>query len=535
MSLPSAVSELAAPSVLTGSLGGSPLSVAGRAGRLPQWFPPLPSDRDGWTAYGEAVRGSVAANGYDALRDAVAPTGKAAERLARSVGGKGLVITTGQQPGLFGGPLMSLVKALSARALADELTAHLGVPVAPVFWAATDDADFDEAAVVSVSLAGGARELRLDERAPAGTPMSRVPMGDDIATAVALLRDACGSAPHASYLEAALHEYRSGVTVGDAYVALLRTIFEPLEIAVLDASHPSVSRASGAFLRRTAHEGAAVADAVRARNAEIEAAGFAPQVVEVPGLSLVALNESGIKRRVPLDEAAGQREPTGRDYLSSTVLLRPVLERFLLPTAAYVAGPGEFAYFAQVTAVATALGVPVPRVVPRWSTTILEPRVQRMLDALGVQASELSDPHAVENRLARERMSPALADALQTLRADVERGVDAVRFAASDVVPPAVVDGVRRSVDHRLERLERRIAAAVKRRETDLMRDVATARGALSPHGSPQERKLAYVPFLARYGAPLLTAMLASARAHARLIVHSASADAPSRSAAAKP
>jgi bacillithiol synthase len=507
------------PVVRTESLGGSNLSRAARAGQLGDWYRSVPRSTDEWRRYGLEVRESVSPSWYDALHDAIAPTGRAAERLQRSAGGRGLVVTTGQQPGLFGGPLMSLVKAISARALADVLQETLGIPVAPMFWAATDDADFDEAAVVSVALDGGARELRMEERAPAGTPMTRVPIGDDVMALAERLREAAGSAPHATYLDGALRAYQPGVMVGDAYVALLRQILEPLEIAVLDASHRSVSRAEAPLLQRAVANADALSAAVRERSEAIRSRGFSPQVEEVPGLSLVFLNSNGTKRRLALGDASSLGVVDDHSFLSSTVLLRPVLERAILPTAAYVGGPGEYAYFAQVTAVAAALQTPAPMVVPRWSMTIVEPRVQRMLDELGVSGDALADPNAVEGRVARERLSPDAAAALRAMREHVTSDLGALRSAGGGVVADPVLEGVQRSIEHRIQRLERRLLAGVKRRETELMRKIATVRGALYPHGAPQERKLAYVPFLARYGPGLLESMLAAAQRHARMLI----------------
>jgi bacillithiol biosynthesis cysteine-adding enzyme BshC len=513
--------------VLTDALGGSVLSKAARAGELPQWFVPVPRSADEWKRHAQAVMESVPTDWFARLEPAIKPTGAAAARLAKSAGGKGLVITTGQQPGLFGGPLMTLVKALSARALADVLQETIGIPVAPVFWAATDDADFEEAARVSLALEGGARELSLEQTSPAGTPMTRVPMGGDVERLSALLRDACGSTPHADYLTRALERYKSGATVGDAYVALLREVLEPFEIAVLDVSHESIGRASADVTARAATRAEAVAAAVKRRGEEIVAAGYTPQVDEVPGLSVVFINEHGAKRRLPQAEAI-EWKASGDAWLSSTVLLRPVLERALLPTAAYVGGPGEVAYFAQVTAVADALDLPRPLVVPRWSTTIIEPRVQKMLDDLGVNQESIADPHAVEGKLARIRVPAEMDAGLRGLREGLQKELDRLARANDGVVANEVLEGVKRTIEHRLERLERRVVAGVKRRETDLMRAIGTARGALYPHGAKQERKLAWVPFLARYGPSLVDEMLAAARQHARALV-GASPSLPSR------
>jgi uncharacterized protein YllA (UPF0747 family) len=506
------------PIVLTEALGGSPLSRAARSGQLGQWYPRAPRDAE-WIDYVASVRASVSANWYNDLAPAFASRGAASDRLRRA-GDGGIVVTTGQQAGLFGGPLMTLAKALTARALADALQELTGVPAAPVFWAPTDDADFEESAVVSVSLSGGARELRLERRAPAGTPIARVPLdAQELDAAATLLREACGSASHASYLETVLRAFRGGATMGDAYVEWLRDLLGPLEIGVLDASHPAVTRAAAPLLRRAARDAVSVADAVRRRCADITTAGYSPQVQEVEGLSLVFVHSGGIKRRLPLREAAALGATSGDEVLTSTVLVRPVVERSILPTAAYLGGPGEVAYFAQVSAVAQALDAPAPLVLPRWSVTIIEPRVQRILESLGVAPDALVDPHALEGRVARQRLPAETVAALTALRRDLEGNLDTLGRSGAGLVSVPVIEGLRRSLERKLERLDRRITAAAKRRETEVMESIATARGALYPHGSRQERKLAYTPFLARYGPALLEQMMEAARAHTRALI----------------
>jgi uncharacterized protein YllA (UPF0747 family) len=177
------------------------------------------------------------------------------------------------------------------------------------------------------------------------------------------------------------------------------------------------------------------------------------------------------------------------------------------------------AYFAQATAVADALGVPRPVVGPRWSTTIIEPRVQRALDELDITLTELATPHAVEGRLARARLPADTDRAVRALRDDLASHVDALRRTSQGIVPDPVIGGLERALSHRVDRFERRLLAGVKRREDSAMQKVAAARGALFPHGTRQERKLAFVPFLARYGPALVGRMLEEARVHARALV----------------
>ncbi|MDF1505740.1 bacillithiol biosynthesis BshC, partial [Roseisolibacter sp. H3M3-2] len=388
--------------VRTEPLGGSALARAARGGTLDaHWYPPRPVDAAEWSLHVDAIRRQFAAGAWlELLRPAFDARGEAAARLERSAGGAGIVVTTGQQPGLFGGPLYTLSKAISARALADALEARTGIPVAPVFWAATDDADYEEARGTVVALDGESRALRLDGAPVEGTPMSAVPMGDEVPALLDQLARACGSASYAPALDAARASYRAGATVGDAYVGLMRALLEPLGIAVLDASHGAVREAGFNLMRRALLQAGAVEEALRERADAMAAAGHAPQVADVAGRSLVfAYDAEGRKARVGVAEGRAMVAKLARGSLGPNVLLRPVIERTILPTAAYVAGPGEYAYFAQVSAVAAALGVPLPLAVPRRSTTVVEPHVRRALARVGLDVADLADPHAAEGRV----------------------------------------------------------------------------------------------------------------------------------------
>src|SRR5687767_7419846 len=167
------------PRVVGQPLAGHPLAVAAIEGKAPEgWYEPRPNNSDGWRARLETIRTTTPADWLERLSPAIEATGNAKERLESVAGGRGVVVTTGQQPGLFGGPIYTLSKALSALALADSLQQATGIAVAPVFWAATDDTDFKEASSTVISVAGGARLLRIDHSQPLGGPMSAMPLGE---------------------------------------------------------------------------------------------------------------------------------------------------------------------------------------------------------------------------------------------------------------------------------------------------------------------------------------------------------------------
>ncbi|HEY0779641.1 MAG TPA: bacillithiol biosynthesis BshC [Gemmatirosa sp.] len=526
MSAPDALQPQTGLDVRTEPFGGGPMVRAALAGAAPaaDWYARTPADPAAWRERSDVLREQYRAGAWlELLAPAFDARGAAAAALERVGRGAGIVVTTGQQPGLFGGPLYTLAKALSARALAERLERVIGVAVAPVFWAATDDTDWEEGRRAYVAGESGLDELALTEAPPDGTPVARAALGAEVEGLRRRLAAACGGAAYAPALDAVARAYVAGRTAGDAYVALLRDLLEPLGIAVLDASHAATRAAGFQLMRRAMLRGAAVGDALAARAAAIEAAGFIPQVRDGAGLSLVFRDgQDGRKRRLRIDEARALVPVVVPGELGPNVLLRPVVERGILPTVAYVAGPGEYAYFAQVSAVADALAVPSPVAVPRWSSTVVDPRAARALAGLGVPAEALRDPRAAESLVARRLAPPALAREFDAFRDSIDAHVAALGAAAlgPDPLPTERArEGARLQLRGRVARLERRALAAVKRRETEALRTLAFAQAALMPNGGRQERVLSFVPLLARYGPALVDAMLAGARAHADALV----------------
>lgn len=502
--------------ILSESLGGSPLSLLMQRGEAPrEWLRSHPMGDDGWRRLAaERARDADWNASWTMLEPALAATGLAAERLARVRREGGVVVTTGQQPGLFGGPIYTWTKAMGALAMADAIERATGVATAAVFWAATDDADFAEASYTVVARTGGADRVAQPEVPEAGTPMSLATLGD-VSQPFALLAAACGSAADPRPLEAVAQAYGDPRrTVGDAYVVLLRTLLAPLGVTVLDASHPAVAKASLPLLRDALGRAPDIERALAARSAELRASGFEPQVEDMAGLSLVFGREGARKRRL----AVGER-PADAMVLTPNVLLRPIVEHAILPTVTYWAGPGELAYFAQASAVAAAMGRTPPLAVPRWSCTLLEPHVTTVLQRLGLQPDDLRTPHAAERRLAREAMDSRTTAGIAALRADVAALAERLGPEPRELGLDAVVTGAIGALQHRIDRLERRLLAGVARRESVRMRDLGTVRGALSPFGGRQERTLNLVPTLARHGLELLGELHRAAAGHAEALV----------------
>ena len=504
--------------VITTPITGTPLSRPAVEGSESPWYVPRPHDPRGWRERGDEARARLISTDWvKELWDALDPTGPAAGNLERARS-TGFAVTTGQQPGLFGGPLYTWWKALSAASLARRLEALTGEPVVPVFWAATDDSDFAEASYTIVPTASGAERIEMHIDAPQGTSLSAVKLGD-VSAQIEQLANSTGSAANPDALAAIRKSYVPDATVGGAYVKLLRELLAPLGVAVLDAAHPSVRRLGYPLMRQALERANEIEAALDARGRELKSAGHSAQVKLVKGRTLVFLEPKGKRDRVRLKDVPDALASAAPGDFGPNVLLRPVVEAAILPTVAYVGGPAEIAYFAQTTSVASALGARAPLIVPRWSGTVIEPRIARILERYSLTVEDFRDPHAVETRIARDSLPGSLRDGIEDLREALDRTASCLAGKeGADLVSPGVLEGLKRNVNHRIERLERRIAANVKRKGNDALRDAAVARGFLFPLGTPQERALNIIPLLARNGSELIDAVMNETQKHAERI-----------------
>ena len=502
--------------IVSTPLTGSALARAAIDGSADAaWFERRPATPHEWKQRAEMMRGALVTTEWtQKLWPALNPTGKAAERLERAAA-SGIAVTAGQQPGLFGGPLYTWWKALSALTLADRLERVTGLPVVPVFWAATDDSDFDEASSTVVATADGAERIQIERAGPEGTPLAQMPLGN-IDREIERLAAAAGSAPNGQILDLARLCYMERHTVGGAYVELLRSVLAPYGIPVLDASHAAVRSAAMPVLRRAIERAPAIEEALLERSRVLKAAGHSSQVKVVKGRTLVFSGVDGKRDRIRTSDGSAALSGHGQGSMGPNVLLRPIIERSIIPTVAYMGGPGEIAYFAQVSAVAEALETPAPLIVPRWSGFVVEPRIEKILERHNLTIEDFRDPHSVETRMAKASIPPAINTKLEELRSSVDKTVDELASAeGAELLTSSVLEGLERNVSHRIERLERRLRASVKRRGNEVLRDVAIARGALFPFDTPQERALNIVPFIARYGEDLITSVEKEASLHA--------------------
>jgi bacillithiol biosynthesis cysteine-adding enzyme BshC len=448
-------------------------------------------------------------------------SGKALENIARLRTGASAVVT-GQQVGLFGGPLFSIFKALTAVKLADEAT-RCGVDCVPVFWLATEDHDLAEVSQVSIPGPDGVlQRLAAPTEGVKDAPVGTVKLGAEIQSVVEAATGLLGASEVSDLLRAA---YRSGETFGNAYARLFSRLFSDWGVILLDAADPEFHQISEPMYRAAIERAGQLEEALLARGKALDTAGYHQQVKVTPSSTLLFALRNGA--RVPVhrsvngngnaeflveEERISQQDLLNRvasspQDFSANALLRPVIQDYLLPTLAYTGGSAEVAYFAQAAVVYEALLGRVTPIVPRFSATIVEPKPKTLLDRYGLRLPDLFDgPEKLREQMAAQTLPKELQLAFDQAETSMERSLAAIRegLARLDSTLVEAATNAASKMQHQLTQLRAKAARAELRQTEVLSRHADLLSNALYPAKALQEREIAGAYFVARHGAEFL-------------------------------
>ena len=461
----------------------------------------------------------------DALAAANARWGAAPETFAnieRLRSKDSVAVVTGQQTGLFTGPLYTLYKALSAVKLAACLTAR-GTDAVPVFWMATEDHDWEEVQTAEVIACDGrlASVGVPDGLHEEGQQVGGVPLDASVEEAVRRLFELMPSSEFVPDLEALVREaYAPGRAFGEAFGRVLAALTGKYGLVLLDPVDPALKRLAAPLYAEAARLGAQIAAATDARSRELEAAGYHAQVHTSPDSFPLFIIDGGGVRRALTRTKGGRYRAKGTEHewtaeglsalalaeperLSPNVTLRAVVQDYLLPTVAYFGGAAEVAYFAQTAESYRLLARPVTPVLHRASLTVVERRTGRTLERYGLRLEDFFaglDP--VIARVVEEHLGGELAGAFDATDATVSRALDELQARLRDFDPTLgdALDGGRRKIVHQLEGLRARFHRAQMRRDRAVLRQLERAATALYPEKSLQERHVNVASLLARHG-----------------------------------
>ncbi|WP_353071767.1 bacillithiol biosynthesis cysteine-adding enzyme BshC [Tunturiibacter gelidiferens] len=429
-------------------------------------------------------------------------------------------VVTGQQVVLFGGPLLTILKAATAVARAKEATKATGVEHVPVFWMATEDHDLEEVDQVSLLTKSSVETLRAGLKVTKAVPVGGVVPGPGLETVVERACELLEFAPVSEWLrECYLPGDGTRATLAFAFGRLISRIFADQGLVVMDAASREFHALGASTLRYAIEHAAELQGALMARGEELVARGYHAQVLVAEGGSMLFLLDEATRERVALRRSTdGQWKAGGRSYstaeliaileesperLSPNALLRPVFQDTVLPTAAYVGGPAEIAYFAQSAVLYEAILRRITPVLPRLSATLLEPAIATVMDKDEVQLPDaMTTAEALAQRLGARTMPIEGKRKLAAVGNAVE-----VELSALTEYLGGMDESLGRSAEvsgskmlYQMNRLRRMAATFELQKEASLRKHAEAIVLNVFPGGHPQERVVAGVWFMARYG-----------------------------------
>ena len=445
-----------------------------------------------------------------------------------------IAVVSGQQAGLFAGPLYTIYKALSAVKLAECMTQR-GIKSVPVFWIATEDHDFPEVAtaeIINRDCALGNVSVPAEVH-PDDLPVGRVVLDETIEASIQSLLAALPKTEFSDDLEKLLRAaYQPGRKFGDAFAEVMTALVGQQGLILLDPLDSQLKQVAAPLYAKAAEHAHEIALAIVSRSRELEAAGYHAQVAPSENsFPLFWHDDNGARRALSRNEngkyqakSGGQkpdrkggpdsdseysaeelaewtlREP---ERFSPNVTLRAVVQDFLLPTVAYYGGAAEIAYFAQTAEVYRILDRPATPILPRASLTLVEKHTWRSLDRYGLSLVDFfGGMDHVLARVVKEYLGKETSAAFDHTTSSFNHELDDLQEQLRRVDPTLgeALEKGRRKINYQIDGLRTRFNRAQVGRDEAVHRQIERAFDLLYPGKTLQERRINITSLLARHG-----------------------------------
>ncbi len=429
-------------------------------------------------------------------------------------------IITGQQTGLFGGPLFTLYKALTAIKLAAYLNEKRANGFVPIFWLASEDHDFREANHIRIldknnqPLEFGYSDHPLDGR----VPMYAIKLSPRVADVIQQLDDATHPTDlKAEVLQTLRTVYQPNVTFSHAFGKWLMQLCKSLGLILIDASDPRIKSLGKEIFKQEIAERSPSTRAALAATQRLLQKNYHAQVQLHDNMLNLFLVEEGrhaiafsdkrffIKnsdRTFELEELLNLLEKNPQHF-SPNVLLRPIFQDALFPTAAYVAGPAESAYYAQMKGIYERFDLPMPIIYPRKSVTLLEAKIRKVLENFDLQVADFwRNSDVLANDILQKQLPEEIEKRIRNTQLCISKNLQALADVVTefDATLRDAVQNANGRILHQVEVLETKIVQAYKKRSDVIVNQIQKAANHLYPHQQLQERVLNVAPFLFKYG-----------------------------------
>ncbi|MDZ7806807.1 MAG: bacillithiol biosynthesis cysteine-adding enzyme BshC [Gracilimonas sp.] len=433
-----------------------------------------------------------------------------------------LAVVTGQQLGMYGGPVFTIYKTLTAIALANKYEKELGRPVVPVFWMADEDHDFDEISWTGIAGRDNFAKIELKQTGK-DIPVFNEVLDDTLERFRENVKDEMFDTDFSKELWRIIDQhYQEGRTHGEAFAGFINNLFANEGVLIAGSNHNGLKKLLADDLAKSISSADAVYKAIEEKSTELESA-FHRQVINGDS-NLFYLNEDSkrIKIHRDVDKWTAENKIWSTDDLvkdieekpesfSPNVFLRPIIQDRLLPTLGYVSGPGELAYYGQMRSFYGVFGLEMPLIIPRYTATIIESGISRILEKLPFKVCEYDQRiEDLESAYVEQTDNVDLEEVFDEWKEKLEEAAEKPLKVIDDIDP--TLDGtVGKTVagfENELNKLKGKVYRSIKQQEETQLKRIEKIKINLFPDGGLQERSVSPIYFMNKYGTDIWHKML---------------------------
>jgi bacillithiol synthase len=431
-------------------------------------------------------------------------------------------VVTGQQLGIFSGPLYTIYKAITAVKLTQKLT--LEYPefnFVPVFWLEGEDHDFEE--INKVKFINAQNDFFNAEYLFEGKSLEKnigavgnIVIDETINQLFSLIET---NLPKTEYtvplLETLKGYYKPGTTILKSFAGFLNHFYEDSGLIFINSNHPDLKRLLVPLFTNEVTSNSAASQLVIQKGAELEEQYHAQ--LKAKSINLFMFHKGGRYSIEPSEHDVYLKNTRQRylkeellttilttpEYFSPNVVLRPLCQDSILPTVAYVGGPAEIAYFAQLKPVYEYFKVTMPIIYPRASITIVEEKIQKVLEKYSLELIEMfGETDAVLNKVSEQVSEVKVEELFNELQTRINEAIHEARFGIQqiDSTLNGAIDGIAGKIGQQLDVLKQKTQKAQQLKEEISLKQIRKASQYIFPNGNFQERELSLIQYLNKYG-----------------------------------
>lgn len=443
---------------------------------------------------------------------------KTLQSIERLADDRSIAVVTGQQLTLLGGPLFTIYKIISAIHYAREWEKQFNVPCIPVFWLADEDHDYEEISSLGLPLKDDHKNITLPNESGLEKRVAEIELNSSFESFKKEVIESQFDTDFTDQLWRKLDGcYRSGKTIGEAFGELVLELFKDYGLILAGSAEPSIKKHFSSVLTRSVQAVKNQFELLEAKTDELVSSGYHAQV-HLQHSNLFWIDEKGNRIKLSYENNTWSADGNGTswsskelideiekhpDRFSPNVFLRPILQNELLPSFAYIAGPGEISYHAQMKDFFRDFNQTMPVIVPRFSATLMESGIDRIFEKLPFELSDYNERiEDLESRFIEQSDSPDIESIFDEWRSQVDKVSENPIEEIKNIDPTleGSSEKAKATFFTELDKLKGKVYRSVKDQEKTQLKRIRKIKTNLFPNGNLQEREVAFIYFMNKYG-----------------------------------